>query len=156
MVEIMQSCWAFSIGADESNDEGGDPHLDLRIRIPLVVGYDGEAKIQHDFHLLAIPLFSLAHTSQTYADIVIKMLDSLSSNWRMKLIGSSTDEVGNMVGHTGLASVMPTTNRVEADFSFMNYRKNEYNSNLSDYSLEGVMFARQFKQLDSLISYIYD
>lgn len=52
--------------------------------------------------------------------------------------------------------VMPTTSRVEADFSFMNYCKDDYNSNLSDYSLEGVMFARQLKQLDSLIACIYD
>lgn len=45
---------------------------------------------------------------------------------------------------------MPTTSRVETDFSFMNYCRDEYNPNLSDYSLEGVMFARQLKALDSL------
>lgn len=79
---------------------GGDLHLDLRIRFSHVVGYDGEAEIQHVFHLLAISLFSLVHTEQTYADFVIKMLDALCLDWRMKLIGSSTDEVGNMTGHT--------------------------------------------------------
>ncbi|OAE20627.1 hypothetical protein AXG93_154s1010 [Marchantia polymorpha subsp. ruderalis] len=77
MVEIMRSCWALSIGADESNDKG-------------------------------------------------------------------------------LASVMPTSSRVEADFFFMNFCKDEYSSNLSDYSLERIMFECQLKQLDFPMGCIYD
>lgn len=53
MVEIMQSCWAFFIKTDKSNDEDEDPHLDLTIRFPSVLGYDGEAKIQHVFSSLS-------------------------------------------------------------------------------------------------------
>jgi hypothetical protein len=56
----------------------------------------------------------------------------------------------------GLASVMPTTSRVDADFSFINYRKNEYNAALSDLSLEGVLFVRQVKQLESLLACMHD
>lgn len=56
----------------------------------------------------------------------------------------------------GLASVMPTTSRVEADFSFINYRKNEFNAALSDFSLEGVLFARQRKDLESLLACVHD
>ena len=56
----------------------------------------------------------------------------------------------------GLASVMPTTSRVEADFSFINYRKDEYNAALSDFSLEGVLFARQRKDMESLLACIHD
>jgi hypothetical protein len=55
-----------------------------------------------------------------------------------------------------LASVMPTTSRIEADFSFINYRKNEYNAALSDLSLEGVLFARQVRQLESLLACMHD
>ena len=51
----------------------------------------------------------------------------------------------------GLASVMPTTSRVEGDFSFINYRKDEYNAALSDFSLEGVLFARQFNDLEAYL-----
>lgn len=56
----------------------------------------------------------------------------------------------------GLATVMPTTSRVEADFSFINYRKDEFNSALSDFSLEGVLFARQRKDLDSLLACLHE
>ena len=54
----------------------------------------------------------------------------------------------------GLASVMPTTSWVEADFSFINYRKDEYNAALSDFSLEGVLFARQFNDLEAYLNAI--
>ena len=55
----------------------------------------------------------------------------------------------------GLASLMPTTSRVEADFSFINYRKNEYTSALSDFSLEGILFARQLKELEQLVNVLH-
>lgn len=51
----------------------------------------------------------------------------------------------------GMAYLMATTSRVEADFSFINYRKDEYNSALSDYSLEGVLYARQLKDLVDIL-----
>lgn len=47
----------------------------------------------------------------------------------------------------GLASVMPTTSRVEGDFSLMTYRRNSYCSAMTDFALEGVMFAKQFPAL---------
>ena len=37
----------------------------------------------------------------------------------------------------GLATVMPTTSRVEGDFSLMCYRRNIYASGLTDFALEG-------------------
>lgn len=49
----------------------------------------------------------------------------------------------------GLTCVMPTTSRVEADFSFINYRKNEYNAAFSDFSLAEVLFTRQFNDLEA-------
>ena len=55
----------------------------------------------------------------------------------------------------GMASLMATTSRVEADFSFINYRKDEYNSALSDYSLEGVLYARQLKELEALVNILH-
>jgi hypothetical protein len=107
MSEIMKTSWAFSIGADESNDDGGDPHLDSRIRFPPIAGYDGGPEIECGFHLLAIPLFSLAHSEETYADLVMKMIDALCPDWRMKLIESSTDGAGNMTGfNAGFSSVL--------------------------------------------------
>ena len=50
----------------------------------------------------------------------------------------------------GLATVMPTTSRVEGDFSLMGYRRNSYCSGLTDYSLEGVLYAKQYQDLQKV------
>lgn len=47
----------------------------------------------------------------------------------------------------GLATVMPTTSRVEGDFSLMGYRRNTYASALTDFALEGAMYAKQYDDL---------
>ena len=99
--EIMKKSWAFSIGADESSDEGSDSHLDTRIRFPSIPGFDFGPEIMNGFHLLAIPMYDLSHSGRQYADRMIKVLDALCEDWRMKLIGSSTDGAGNMSGHIG-------------------------------------------------------
>lgn len=56
---------------------------------------------------------------------------------------------------SGLASAMPTTSRVEADFSYINYRKDEFCSAMSDFALEGVLFARQKKDIERLIDVLF-
>lgn len=55
-----------------------------------------------------------------------------------------------------IALVMPTTSRVEADISFITWRKDEIFSVLSDFLLEGVLFARQRKGLDALLGALFD
>ncbi len=57
---------------------------------------------------------------------------------------------------SGLSSVTPTTSRVEADFSFINYRKDDFNSTMSDIALEGVLFARQRKDLEILLNHLLE
>ena len=47
----------------------------------------------------------------------------------------------------GLATLMPTTSRVEGDFSLMGYRRNYYCSGMTDFALEGVMYAKQLFDL---------
>ena len=54
----------------------------------------------------------------------------------------------------GLATIMPTTSRVEADFSQVNYRKDAFCSNLSDFSLEGVMHSKQLGDLEKYVGVI--
>ena len=49
----------------------------------------------------------------------------------------------------GLATVMPTTSHVEGKFSLMSYRCNSNCSAMTDFALEGVMYAKQFKALQS-------
>lgn len=82
-----------------------------------------------------------------------------------KVVKKSFNQAWDVTGHrfeslrrfvAGLASVMPTSSRVEANFFFMNFCKDEYSSNLSDYSLERIMFECQLKQLDFPMGCIYD
>jgi hypothetical protein len=47
----------------------------------------------------------------------------------------------------GLASVMPGTATVEADFSTINYEKDDHRSALTSFSLEGILHSRQLEKL---------
>jgi hypothetical protein len=50
----------------------------------------------------------------------------------------------------GLATVFPNTAPVEADFSVIGWEKNDYRQGLTDFSLEGILQAKQYKRLPSL------
>lgn len=50
----------------------------------------------------------------------------------------------------GLASMFPNTATVEADFSLIGYEKDEYRQSLTDFSLEGILHAKQFDTLRDL------
>ena len=47
----------------------------------------------------------------------------------------------------GLATVMPGTATVEADFSIINYERDSYRSALTNFSLEGILHSRQLEKL---------
>ena len=47
----------------------------------------------------------------------------------------------------GLATLMPTSIRVEGNFSSTGYRRNYYCSGMTNFALEGVMYAKQFFEL---------
>jgi len=51
----------------------------------------------------------------------------------------------------GMACILPTTARVEGDFSQMGYRRDASCAGLSDFSLEGIMHAKQFRVLEKAI-----
>lgn len=90
----MRNSWAFSIGADESNNGGADSHLDVRVQFPAIDNVQ-----QNDFHLMAIPMRDRSHTGEQYASAVKRVLNILCPDWRKKLIGTSSDGAGNMAGH---------------------------------------------------------
>lgn len=50
----------------------------------------------------------------------------------------------------GLASTLPGTSSVQRDFSILKWEKDIQRMSLTDFSLEGVMHARQFKLLQKL------
>lgn len=71
----------------------------LQNLLPTPRGFRGWTEFESRIHLHEIPLFVLAHTGQTYAALVMKLLNALCSQWPTKLIGASTDRAGNMTGH---------------------------------------------------------
>lgn len=50
----------------------------------------------------------------------------------------------------GLASMFPNTATVESDFSLIGFEKNVYRQSLTDFSLEGILHAKQFDTLRAL------
>ncbi len=50
----------------------------------------------------------------------------------------------------GLASMFPNTATVESDFSVIGAKKNVYRESLTDFSLKGILHAKQFESLRSL------
>ena len=50
----------------------------------------------------------------------------------------------------GMTAVHPGMARVESDFSVIGREKDECRSALVDFSLEGIMHAKQFKKIQSL------
>jgi hypothetical protein len=55
---------------------------------------------------------------------------------------------------SGLATVMPTTSRVEDDFSDMTARRDFQCHNFSDFALEGVIHSKQLHQLQNASSHM--
>jgi hypothetical protein len=54
---------------------------------------------------------------------------------------------------SGLITIYPGTMRVENNFSILGCERDEYHSVLMDFSLEGIMHAKQFKALQSIASF---
>ena len=81
-------------------------------------------------------------------------VDSLSAEtsfhdcWKVEGIAKSFPALFDFVG--GLATVFPDTASVESDFSVLGWEKDTYRSALTDFSLEGLLHARQFHKLCEL------
>ena len=54
----------------------------------------------------------------------------------------------------GLATVMLTASRVEGDYLLMSYCRNSYYSGLTDFSLEGVMYAKHYTAIQKVAASI--
>jgi hypothetical protein len=54
----------------------------------------------------------------------------------------------------GLASAFPNTASVESDFLVINWEKNENRQDLTDFSLEGIMYCKQYQHLKALSALI--
>ncbi len=88
--EMMRASWAYSVGLDASTDSFGVSMFDLRIRIPV----NGDI---HNFHMLAVPMFA-EHSGEEMFKLLSDSLSALDPNWKMKIVGITTDGATSMTG----------------------------------------------------------
>ena len=83
-----------------------------------------------------------------------------------KLASRASERVGSLAGPKshpkkfsvlrdfcgGMASIFPNTATVESDFSILGWEKDEYRKSLTDLSLEGIIYCKQFELLSALTS----
>ena len=50
----------------------------------------------------------------------------------------------------GLVTVFPGTATVESDFSIFKYVNNDFRTSLTDFSLQGILHAKQFRLLQAI------
>jgi hypothetical protein len=77
------------------------------------------------------------------------LMTPLRESW--KLQEGRLEELVDFAG--GLATIFPRTATVESDFSVIGWEKDIYRSALTDFSLEGLLHARQFDRLRRLYLY---
>ena len=79
----------------------------------------------------------------------LKNPKSFEDGW--KCIGSGRfEELNEFCG--SVATVFPGTATVEADFSVVNFEKNQYRSALTNLSLEGILHAKQYAMITTIAS----
>ncbi|KAL3658791.1 hypothetical protein V7S43_016159 [Phytophthora oleae] len=74
--------------------------------------------------------------------------ESTSFECGWELLGAEFPWLQQFAGD--LASTFPNTASVESDFSIMGWEKDEYRQSLTDFSLEGVLHAKQYNELQNL------
>jgi len=72
---------------------------------------------------------------------------SFEEGWA--LCGGAYPKLQLFVG--GLASMFPNTATVESDFSLIGIEKNVYHQSLTNFFLKGILHAKQFNELLSLM-----
>ncbi len=88
--EMMRASWAYSVGLDASTDSFGVSMLDLRIRIPV----NGDI---HNFHMLVVPMF-VEHSGEEMFKLLSNSLSALDPDWKMKIVGITTNDAASMIG----------------------------------------------------------
>jgi hypothetical protein len=157
-VQAMYSVAAIVAECDARNREKTDAAL---LVLPLEIArlstieftellFEHEERLRHSFSRTVVEEV----ISNEFEQLV--RLISRDSNLKAALTKGSEDSdfgkawrpLGNRFPYmlrfaAGLASVMPRTSTVEADFSTINYEKDDHRSALTSFSLEGVLHSRQ-------------
>eukprot|EP00172_Hildenbrandia_rubra_P002463 Plantae.Rhodophyta-Hildenbrandia_rubra.ctg3321.p2 GENE.Plantae.Rhodophyta-Hildenbrandia_rubra.ctg3321~~Plantae.Rhodophyta-Hildenbrandia_rubra.ctg3321.p2 ORF type:complete len:116 (+),score=25.05 Plantae.Rhodophyta-Hildenbrandia_rubra.ctg3321:492-839(+) len=76
--------------------------------------------------------------------------DSASFGDAWKAAGNRHELLRSFVG--GIAAVFPGASAAEPDFSILSWEKSESRASLTDFSLEGMLHAKQASLLDSILA----
>ena len=104
-------------------------------------------KIQEDHRLL----LQADREETTLKDAILAYAskDSMSFDGGRECMGNIRfQQIKKFCG--GLATIFPGTATVESDFSIVNYKKDQYRAALSNFSLEGILHAKQAEALATM------
>ena len=87
--EGLKHVWAFSIALD-GGKKSSVPYLDFRLRFVLY-------HTLFNIHLCSCPMYE-SHTRDNMRALTFRLLDSLCTDWKNKLIAVTTDGASNMTG----------------------------------------------------------
>jgi hypothetical protein len=88
------------------------------------------------------------HRDPLLKDMLDSMKDTIGYNDAWVSLRSQLPKLCEF--SSGLATINPGTTRVESDFSILGWEKDEYRPALMNFSLEGIMHAKQFMALQSI------
>ena len=111
--------------------------------------HDGESvddivnKIEEDFHRLRTDYRELDGFNENLEQSILKGTKQQFENaWEE---AKGYNNLKQYCG--GLASIMPGTSTVEADFSLINWTKDPNCTQLTDFSLESILHCKQHKRM---------
>ena len=96
---LVNNSWALSVAIDAATHHSTS-YLDVRVRLFV----PGKASHLQNFHLVALPIFD-RHTGEVMYGMIFKLLNVICPDWKVKLIGVSSDGAANMTGqHLGVVT----------------------------------------------------
>ena len=99
-------------------------------------------------------LVSMYRKNQTIKEALdgCTLMTSFEGGWG--ILGTRFPKLKRLCG--GFASVFPGTSTVESDFSVIGWEKNEYRTGLTDFSLEGILQCKQYRDLTCMSKKVVD
>lgn len=118
-----------------------------RIRLKQKFSDDEVEKIDDQFRKLRLSVREQSGFSQMLQNAHSSTLvQSFEQCWSP--LGNEYDELRRYCG--AIASVMPGTSSVKADFSLINWTKDPNSQSLTDFSLESILHCKQYRKLRDL------
>jgi hypothetical protein len=91
MKDLLKRTWAFSLALDSATHDSTS-YLDIRVRY-----FDERSCSIVNLHACALPMFD-RHTGRVMFDMVAKFLGFICPDWRIRLLGATSDGARNMTG----------------------------------------------------------